>query len=84
MTEQEADTKPATYGNGKQELGSVICQLIFTRGIFEIVHLTFRTNDGEKRQRRLRAAVMSAAVRGFWAETVDYVASVDAVTPTRT
>lgn len=43
---------PTTANNNKQELSSTICPLIFTGGISEIAHLTFRPNGSAWRKQR--------------------------------
>lgn len=44
---EHTDPPPIPTANNKQELSSTICQLIFTGGISEIAHLTFRPNGSE-------------------------------------
>lgn len=50
--ETDRTHRPTTDNNNKQELSSTICPLIFTGGIFEIAHLTFRPNGRERRKQR--------------------------------
>lgn len=52
VMEQTEHTDPPPTTNNKQELSSTICQLIFTGGISEIAHLTFRPNGSGCRKQR--------------------------------